>query len=141
MQDDFVGQPLLGEQDELLSVLDLGRCQLEQLLGRAYGARQQPVGGVGPAARRELIAQIFEKGASSALGKKPGSFVRCQFEEVVHIKVSRIVEVRGAAYRVIVPVKGSHEVGDVVAIALHLQQRMLQLAVHPPTVTSRSLPS
>lgn len=77
MQDNFIRQALLGEQGELLTVLDLGRCQLEELLGRAHGAPQQPVSRPGSAVRRELIAQVFEKGSPSALGEEPGPFARC----------------------------------------------------------------
>jgi hypothetical protein len=130
MQDKVVRHLLLVEQDELLTVLDLGRRHLEQLLGRAHGARQQTVAGSGAAVRRELIAQIFQKGASSALGKQPGSLGRGQSEEVVHIEIGRVVEVGDAAYRAAVPVQGSREVGDVIAITLHLEERMLQEAMH-----------
>ena len=99
MQDNVVRQALLGQQGELLAVFDLARRQLQKLLGRANGALHQPVGGFGSPVRRELIAQILEKRAPSALGKEPGSFGRCEFEEVVYIKVGRIVEVCDAAYQ------------------------------------------
>lgn len=41
------------------------------------------------------------------------------------------MEVRDATNGVVVALQGSHEISDVIAIALHLKQRMLDLAVHP----------
>lgn len=130
MQDNFVRQSLLGEQGELLAVFDLGRRQFHELLGRTCGARQQPVGGSGPVVRRELITQIFEKGASPALSEKSSSFGHRELEEIIHIKVGRIVEVCDAANGVVVSAQGSREIGDVIAVTLHLKEWMLEFAMH-----------
>jgi hypothetical protein len=133
VQDKLVGQPLFGQEHELLLVPDLGRGQLQQLTRRPYVAGQEPVRRGRARRGRESVPQVVDERAPGRLREQPGPVVLHSVIEVRDVGLRGVMQVGDTVQGVRAVLQDAHVAAQVVAVALGLENRMeLRAAAHVP---------
>ena len=122
MHDVVVGIPLLVQQDEHLTALDLLGGHCKQLLRRTDGRPEKAVRGIRPACRREDLSEIRREVTTSLSGEEAAAGPGWQGEEIGDAVVGGVVEVCRAADCRRTLGDRCGEVDEVVHVALHLQR-------------------
>lgn len=124
VQDELVGDLLLVEEDELLSVLDFLRGQRQQRLGRPVFEVQELVTGrdVGDSSGAwiEERAQVVGELRVVVHREQPAVAVDLVVEERGHIRSAGVVQVRDTVHGPWALDKGGRVVGEVLAVAPYL---------------------